>query len=428
MMNELKFEHQINNSYMVFQAADNIEDHAIKMMCYHNIPHLIPLKEKTVKGCTYLYYDITNLSCFFDYTKIHSLEYILLKNLVKSLFEVLEVAREFFLSEECFLINEKTLYFDPNSKRLYFLYLPFSTRPYNLHQQLHIMLTGFLQVVNKQDEKAISLIYKLRIIIEEQNFGIKAFKELMEYEDEIINPAAIKVMDNIPVDVVLSEKKADKSHNKEKVKINLNFILSQIMVLAVVFICCNKLIVPEENARLMWIKLIIMLTAISLLEIAIISRILMKNKEQNKVKGIIKFKQDIKNTEKRTVLKKENNVKTVVNKWNWNNSSENKLTPSEGKNERAYLISEEGIKTPIIKTPFIIGKTKGAVDLCIQNELVSRKHCQIINSENNYYLMDLDSCNGSFINEISLESQKKYLLNDGDSIRIGFSTYSFSLV
>jgi pSer/pThr/pTyr-binding forkhead associated (FHA) protein len=52
-------------------------------------------------------------------------------------------------------------------------------------------------------------------------------------------------------------------------------------------------------------------------------------------------------------------------------------------------------------------------------DIVSRQHAEIQADGNNYYLIDLGSVNGTYLNDVVLEPKKRYLLNLSDRISLG---------
>jgi pSer/pThr/pTyr-binding forkhead associated (FHA) protein len=54
-----------------------------------------------------------------------------------------------------------------------------------------------------------------------------------------------------------------------------------------------------------------------------------------------------------------------------------------------------------------------------KSESVSRKHCAFVQKDGRVLLADLNSRNGTFVNEVRLESEKAKVLRSGDRIRIG---------
>ena len=86
---------------------------------------------------------------------------------------------------------------------------------------------------------------------------------------------------------------------------------------------------------------------------------------------------------------------------------------------RCQLIVLEGAgkgkKIDLSKPIIRIGK-KEDNDLIVEEKTVSRNHLEIIQTEDSYLLKDLDSTNGTFINDIRV---KEAYLTPGDIIRIG---------
>jgi FHA domain len=54
-----------------------------------------------------------------------------------------------------------------------------------------------------------------------------------------------------------------------------------------------------------------------------------------------------------------------------------------------------------------------------ETDIVSRQHAEIHVDSNHYYLVDLGSVNGTYLNDVELEPKKRYLLKLGDRISLG---------
>ena len=82
----------------------------------------------------------------------------------------------------------------------------------------------------------------------------------------------------------------------------------------------------------------------------------------------------------------------------------------------------------INKTPVKIGRDDDC-DIVIDDRVVSQAHAEIeivkLPDKDNYefYIKDLDSTNGTFVNEESIEKQQLF---DADLIRLGWTTFKFS--
>lgn len=66
--------------------------------------------------------------------------------------------------------------------------------------------------------------------------------------------------------------------------------------------------------------------------------------------------------------------------------------------------------------PFFIGKLKENVDYCLEKDVISRYHAKITYEDNRYYITDLNSTNGTFINGEVLMTYQKKEIKIGDEI------------
>ena len=82
----------------------------------------------------------------------------------------------------------------------------------------------------------------------------------------------------------------------------------------------------------------------------------------------------------------------------------------------------DGKSYPLGKRETIIGRHSQS-DIVIHDEQVSRSHAMIIRKETRFFIQDLDSSNGVFVNNLR---QKKTALKHGDVIMIGGSMLKFS--
>lgn len=81
--------------------------------------------------------------------------------------------------------------------------------------------------------------------------------------------------------------------------------------------------------------------------------------------------------------------------------------------------SESGIKFNIESFPYTIGRQYGSVNGVIENQkTVGRVHCKISQDNGLYYIEDMNSMNGTFVNNKRLTQGQKVIINKGDTIRI----------
>ena len=75
--------------------------------------------------------------------------------------------------------------------------------------------------------------------------------------------------------------------------------------------------------------------------------------------------------------------------------------------------------------PFFIGKLRKNVDYCLEKTVVSRYHAKISKEEELYFITDLNSTNGTFVNDRMLTTYEKAEIMKGD--RIALANLCFEL-
>ncbi len=94
------------------------------------------------------------------------------------------------------------------------------------------------------------------------------------------------------------------------------------------------------------------------------------------------------------------------------------LSVKEKSSVPELICEESGEVVLLTKFPFYIGSAREFVDFVLAQEGVSRIHCCINKKENNYYLSDLNSTNGTYLNYQEVIPGKDALLSANDEIRI----------
>ena len=77
--------------------------------------------------------------------------------------------------------------------------------------------------------------------------------------------------------------------------------------------------------------------------------------------------------------------------------------------------------------PFTIGKLSDTVNHIMDNALISRIHARFYLKEDCYYVEDLNSSNGTYVNNVPLSPHTMTEIHDGDCITFACLTYIFKL-
>lgn len=97
---------------------------------------------------------------------------------------------------------------------------------------------------------------------------------------------------------------------------------------------------------------------------------------------------------------------------------------------RRLIVVGQGAEIPLSEktTQFLLGRRDPTLDIYPDVDLtpfdgdqrgISRRHARIIVLPEGTFIEDLNSTNFTFVNRFRLQPGKKYILNDGDQIRLG---------
>ena len=97
---------------------------------------------------------------------------------------------------------------------------------------------------------------------------------------------------------------------------------------------------------------------------------------------------------------------------------------------RPYLIRTKYNERILIDKPvFRIGKEKSYVDYFVSdNTAVSRSHANIIEKGKDYYVVDTNSTNHTFVNGTMIQSNTETLIKPGDKIKLANEEFEFRII
>ena len=101
---------------------------------------------------------------------------------------------------------------------------------------------------------------------------------------------------------------------------------------------------------------------------------------------------------------------------------------ARGSSPRAFLIGKNGERVAITNSGFTIGKenTSGVSnDYTIKNSSVSRNHAMFEIRDGRYFVVDMTSLNGTFVNGSRINSNVRVEVNNGDTIVFANVEYRF---
>ncbi|MCL2488172.1 MAG: FHA domain-containing protein [Oscillospiraceae bacterium] len=91
----------------------------------------------------------------------------------------------------------------------------------------------------------------------------------------------------------------------------------------------------------------------------------------------------------------------------------------------AIVNTKSGQRIAISRSEFTLGKERRKVDFVIDNSSVSRAHAKIRTRSGEFFILDLGSTNGTYVNGAKLTPNQETKLNSGDKIKISDEEFEF---
>lgn len=105
----------------------------------------------------------------------------------------------------------------------------------------------------------------------------------------------------------------------------------------------------------------------------------------------------------------------------------NMMLQKRSKKTAAYLVRLSNNERIVLNKPaFKIGRDKMRVDYCLDNISVSQRHTELVQSIDGFYIRDLNSTNGTFLNAKRIMPDTVRKIVHGDQIRIANEEFVFN--
>lgn len=422
-MEDMVIKNEFDHSYLVIEEKEDIKkSYDYKMITGNQIPGFIHCKERHEEDRACLYYDITSKKTLekeyadkqMTFTQIYELFYQM--NLL------LKVAGNYLLKGENIVFHPAYLYIDLETEQLSLLYIPFATDfcengsfSENIRGRYHSLADFFLDKINHKDEHAVNVAYQFYKISKEDFFSFEAFLSFLDKEkgmseaeerlalkqsSESVIPSYAEPDEYIP-DSGFREQTSGTGENKRK-----GFLLPVILFCGAALLVAGYMLPFFRLYRRYFLAGAVILLSIAGIRIA----------------GTL-FAYFKETREKRYEADHQEMVVSVDDYFGYEENGETVFFDESANLKDKLLLkwTEAGIPREYQSAdyPFLIGKKKEAVDMFIDEVSVSRLHAKIYREKERLYIQDLNSTNGTFVNEERIKADIKVVIQMQDSIRIG---------
>lgn len=100
------------------------------------------------------------------------------------------------------------------------------------------------------------------------------------------------------------------------------------------------------------------------------------------------------------------------------------ISGNQGQMKLVAMNAPTRIEIVVTKNEFTIGKKAELVDGVISfNRMISRSHCKVTKNGTQYFITDLQSANGTFVNHVRVQPNQAHPIKGGDIIRLANSDF-----
>lgn len=411
----------MTQSFMVVKENSCI-DFELEMLRQNRIYRLLNLDIIRRDSKMEYWYDITGLQSIQDYLGNQKMDYKLFRILYFSIYKILLEVQKYLLEQEKVCLDFDKIYIDAQSDKIYVCYFPFP-----MVSQMDAFLKfmeNVLAVLDHRDSYAVEKIYHIYEIARQGTYDMgkicedllqeRAHEESKVQSNEITlyGKSEVSKIEQIP-EVQIESFKEDKEKNQK------NRIAKQaeekskpekkeFFLLTLFYKLCEKI---EQN-----------------IELPKTAARLETKKEQNKTykekkrESIVTRRKNQKEKDKQEEItfSFDPNEDTNITNPTVLLTKSNQII-----GELKYIGNQKELDHPITTTPFFIGNKAEAVHAFLTSKTVSKVHAKIYKKEEFFYIEDLNSKNGTKVDEILIPCNTPYVLKKHVKIEFADVLYEF---
>ncbi len=445
----------IKGNYLILEAEQEIHSYQMQMIQQNSIKGILPIYEYCIDNKVQYHYDITSRQTIVVMLERVLLTSVQMRNFLMQWKDILEQMKEFLLNPDYLLLDVNYIYINLQSGEFFFCYYPREGKGFK--EGIKEVFRYFLDKVNYQDKLGVDMVYQAyqKSLQPEMDFlticdsvlGIERSKIVQEREMEIEKEEErdkrekVKKVESVIEPQVMPEVLEDEREEKKELPIKREYIVIFFVGICSLFLAFLCYWVYQNGIHQ---QTIVQCIAMILIFGSILGFLFLKGKEYLKGTKIIKETQEIpySSEEEEDISFIRKGIREVEE-----DRGESMLGDigREGKEYGAeslegdtvllgYIeesskcfLMPKGMQEEIIieKFPFTIGKWKEQVDGVIINDNVSRIHARFEEIDGVYYVIDLNSKNGVYVNGIRNKIQEKVKIQNGDEIKIAALVYQF---
>lgn len=357
---QIEYKKEWMDTYLWVLPDGQAEAPYIEQMLLHNQGEgRLEFSKQEKDGVEFFCYKVTGKKALNSIYAVMPIREPQIRGILEQLFTVLESGREYLLCEDDFVLSPNYIFATLPQMEFEFCYVP--GYGVSLREQLEGLFEYLLNRVDYEDKQAVSLLYDCYMFCMKEKGGLAEIKKLLEKK---AIPVSKPVKRQEPKQVVYPEPE-ELQEKKSSAGSYVSWLTDRL------FSRSKKEIplVAEERAGY----------------------------------GAEPVSRKVPEP---VYMQPESSEHTVL------------LSAKSSPAVPELICGQTGEVVLLTKFPFYIGSADEYADLVLKEEGVSRIHCSIIKKEDNYYLADLNSINGTYVNQKEVMPGRDVLLSANDEIRV----------
>lgn len=428
----IRFRQDINTSYMVIEETQDFSPHRfmVQMLLKNEIEGLLRTRCENINGRYYLLYDISSRQAFSKVLETKKISYEQLKDLILSLKGLLYTLQEYLLDADHIILRPECIFLEPDRHQFFYCYDPYYQG--DLTAEIRMLTGKLLPLISYDDDKAIRLAYEMQAVVQKDFFTINDLTGAYERIAEDSLPKVQKLLppeeEEIPVPDAAAEDAAwelpavsgegyedrilyqtDSYEDEEETsflkKVRYYFKGKKFMD------------VLEDMNNREFLSKVRQCGSPSEYEEQKEPASVFSDEKKEALEYV-----DIRMQAPEFFVAEEADYMTERA-----GSGGTVLLSAYGRESRKLvgLHERQGTRFVIRSFPFTIGKSGRDCDACLDESTISRLHARIYEEGGTYYLEDMNSTNGTFLNERRLSAYTRAPLSEGDILRFAEAEFCF---
>ncbi|MEY8427420.1 DUF6382 domain-containing protein [Lachnospiraceae bacterium 46-15] len=447
---EVTYRRDSEHNYMILKSDEKLRgnEYQVRMLLGNEIPGLLHCKLRMVDGEAYFYYEITSRQPLSRILGQRPAGCEDIWAISSGLVRALEGMERYLLAEEGLLLEPDFLYMDVETKEISFCYLPFFQKSFS--GAFRELAEYLLKSLNHEDDQAVLWGYQLYSGTVEENYHVgTVVKKLRRTDSSGKNKAVGEEKEVLVREETVSCKETEKQKqslsNPESLKSPVcrgltgqEYLKKRRQYRHILWMALGGILLVAGIAGLAFSGVLTLTQAGGTAFLLAAAVFYLAGGKEKKQRQQLQEKRQQRQEERpaeqemqasgQQRQEREEKVCDFYEEPGEEPYGQTTLFREGMPGEAPVLISiypEQRGNAVVDQEKFIIGKLKGQVNLILDLPPVSRIHAGIERRDGNYFLTDLNSTNGTFLNGERMEANEYRQLHSGDEVYFAGAGYYF---